>query len=420
MFITYTKYFPNINTAKAYNGVTSFASGYGSVRLICQVPDGRMETIILQEMVHLPGLFILLSQFHIMDKDVKLELVNHYILNLYNWFAKSIATAPQVDGILILNWALGSTEYTDIEHSCLQALKMTGHASQYNAEKRMWWHHWLAHIGLKALMILPMITESPKITEKCNCESCIKCKLARQPFTPPTSRTTEHLQFVHTNIRGPLETAIGEGHYMLLFIDDATWQTDHYILKYKSEALEIFREGWDLREKQSGKQVKRFRNAGGCEYTSKKFAEYQQISGKITEMTTPDSPESGVSKGAIFGTGWYYRSAWERLYHIKNRQFSERTAQLSPPILIREFSSWYVNYAALHGASFGSLRISIFSKLDKRWCKNVVFGRKITVFSKQLAEFWRYAKSETTKRCAMKSYIIHVPSAKLSDQYWWT
>jgi len=45
-----------------------------------------------------------------------------------------------------------------------------------------------------------------------------------------------------------------------------------------------------------------------------------------------------------------------------------------------------VNYAALHGASFGGLQFLISSKLGKHWCKNMVFGQKITVFSKPLAE----------------------------------
>jgi hypothetical protein len=32
MFITYTKYPPNMKKVKGYTGVSSFASGYGSVR----------------------------------------------------------------------------------------------------------------------------------------------------------------------------------------------------------------------------------------------------------------------------------------------------------------------------------------------------------------------------------------------------
>jgi hypothetical protein len=209
-----------------------------------------------------------------MDKDVKVEQVNHYGLNLYNRHGKLIATASQVDWLFVLdrvlNRAPGSTEYTDIENdSCLLALKTTRHASRHDAEKRMLWHRRLAHVGLNALEILPTITDAPRMTGKCDCESCIKCKLTRKPITPTTSRATEPLQLVHSDICGPLETAIGGGRYMLLFIDDDTRHTDEYILKYKSEALEKFKEWKALREKESGKQVKRFRTDGGGEDTSK-------------------------------------------------------------------------------------------------------------------------------------------------------
>jgi len=79
---------------------------------------------------------------------------------------------------------------------------------------------------------------------------------------------------------------------MLLFIDDATRHTDEYILKYKSEALEKFKEWKALTEKESGKQVKRLRTDGGGEYTSKNFAEYLKSEGILTETTTPYTPQS--------------------------------------------------------------------------------------------------------------------------------
>jgi hypothetical protein len=193
MFITYTEYHPNTKQLKGYNGVSLFACGYESVRLTCQLPDGKTETIILQEVVHLPGLFKLNSQSQIMDKDVKVEPVKHYSLNLYNRRGKLIATAPQFDGLFVLDRFLdrapGSTEYTDINNnnnSCLLALKTTGHASRHDAEKRMLWHRRLAHIGLKALEIMPTITDVTKMTGKCNCDSCIQCKLTRKHITPNT------------------------------------------------------------------------------------------------------------------------------------------------------------------------------------------------------------------------------------------
>jgi len=152
MFITYTEYHPNTKKVKGFNYVTWFASRYGSVRLICQLPDGKMETIILQKVVHLPGSFNLISQSQIMDKDVKVKPVNHYGLNLYNRHSKLIATTPQVDGLLILDRVLDweSTEYTDIDNSCLLALNTTRHASQHDTEKWMLWHRRLAHVGLES------------------------------------------------------------------------------------------------------------------------------------------------------------------------------------------------------------------------------------------------------------------------------
>jgi hypothetical protein len=150
MFITYTKYPPNSKKVKGYNGVISFASRYGSVRLICQSPHGKSETIILQELVHLAGMFNLISQSQIMDKDVKVEPVNHSGLNLYNRHRKLIATAPQDNGILVLDQGLELAEHTDIDDSRLLALKTTEHGSQHDTDQRILWLRCVAHGCLKA------------------------------------------------------------------------------------------------------------------------------------------------------------------------------------------------------------------------------------------------------------------------------
>ena len=72
-----------------------------------------------------------------MDEDVKVEPVNYYGLNLYNRYVKLIATALQVNRFFVLDRAPESTEYTDIDDSCLLALKTTGHSSWHYAEKRI-------------------------------------------------------------------------------------------------------------------------------------------------------------------------------------------------------------------------------------------------------------------------------------------
>jgi hypothetical protein len=107
----------------------------------------------------------------------------------------------------------------------------------------MLWHCHVAHVGLKALEIMPnVVVNTPIMTGQCYGESCIECKVVCKPFPPTTSRATEPLQLVHPDICGPLETAIGGGRYMLRFIDNATRHMDEYILKYNSEALDKFKE----------------------------------------------------------------------------------------------------------------------------------------------------------------------------------
>jgi hypothetical protein len=129
-----------------------------------------METIIHQEVVHLPRSYNLISQSQIMDKDIKVEPMNHNGLNLYNHDGKLIATAPQVDRLVVLDRVLDreSTEYTNIDDSHLLSLKTTGNVSRHNAEKRLLRHRRLAHVCLKALELLLTITDDPGMAWKCD------------------------------------------------------------------------------------------------------------------------------------------------------------------------------------------------------------------------------------------------------------
>jgi len=179
-----------------------------------------------------------------MDKDINVKPVNHYVLNLHNDYGKLIATAPQAVGWFVLNQASESTEYTDVNNdSCLLALETTGHASRHDAEKPVLQNHRFAHSCLERLEILPkVVADTPKMTGKCDCKSCIKCKSARKPITPTNTHAIEPLQLVHSDICGPLGTAIRGGRYMLLLIHNTTRKPDEYILKYQSKGLQQFKE----------------------------------------------------------------------------------------------------------------------------------------------------------------------------------
>ena len=230
-----------------------------------------------------------------MDTKIKVEPVNHYGLNLHSRHGMMIATAPQLEGLLLLDQVLDhtpeSTEYIDIDNdSCLLALEPTGHACRHHAEKLMFWHRQSAHVSLKDFEILPTITHAPRMTGKCDCVRCIKCKLTRKPLTTRTSHATEPLQLVYCDISGPLETAIGGSRETLLFIEKATRHTDEYILKWKSKGVWKLKELKAVREKELGEQLKRFRTDGGGQYTLKKYTEFLNSEAIVNKMTTPFSP----------------------------------------------------------------------------------------------------------------------------------
>jgi hypothetical protein len=87
------------------------------------------------------------------------------------------------------------------------------------------------------------LADALKMTGKCDCESCIKCQYHEQPFTlNTTSQATERLQLLHSDICDPLETPIGGGRYVLLYIDGPTRDSDVYIVLSKLEALRKLKE----------------------------------------------------------------------------------------------------------------------------------------------------------------------------------
>jgi hypothetical protein len=101
-----------------------------------------------------------------MDRDVMVEVINHYGFTLLIPHGKLIATAPQVDGLFVLHRVVKSeaaTTVTDI-NSILLALKATGYAFWPDAAKRILWHRGLAHVGLQAFQLVPNVTNAPEMT----------------------------------------------------------------------------------------------------------------------------------------------------------------------------------------------------------------------------------------------------------------
>ena len=75
------------------------------------------------------------------------------------------------------------------------------------------------------------------------CESCLMEKMTKAPFTGHGERAKDLLELVHTDVCGPMSKhAMGGYSYFITFIDDFSIFGYVYLMKYKSEAFEKFKE----------------------------------------------------------------------------------------------------------------------------------------------------------------------------------
>lgn len=130
------------------------------------------------------------------------------------------------------------------------------------------------------------------------CETCVGGKHHRSPFGSSTTKTTEVLELVHSDVCGKMrEKSLGGAEYFVTFTDDKTRYTWVYILKTKDQVFDCFLQWKLLTEKQSIRKLKTLRTDNGGEYTSNKFEKYLKDEGIRHETTVPKTPEqNGVAE----------------------------------------------------------------------------------------------------------------------------
>ena len=130
------------------------------------------------------------------------------------------------------------------------------------------------------------------------CESCLLGKMTKTPFTGKGERSTELLSLTHTDVCGPMSTQARNGFsYFLTFTDNHSRYGHVYLLKYKSEVFEKFKEYKSEVENQLGKSIKVLRSDQGGEYLSQEFQDYLKENGILSHWTPPYTPQlNGVSE----------------------------------------------------------------------------------------------------------------------------
>ena len=193
-------------------------------------------------------------------------------------------------------------------HNGLFMLDTTPHIMNINVSKRKrdelnsayLWHCRLGHIHERRIQKLlnDGYLDPFDYVSYATCEPCIRGKLTNSPFSGTGERATELLELIHSDVCGPMSThAIGGYSYFITFTDDFSRYGYVYLMKYKSEAFEKFREYKNEVENQTGKSIKTLRSDRGGEYLSTEFTHFLKDHGILSQWTPPYTPQlNGVSE----------------------------------------------------------------------------------------------------------------------------
>ena len=130
------------------------------------------------------------------------------------------------------------------------------------------------------------------------CESCLEGKMTKRSFRSKGNRAKEVLELIHTDVCGPMSTeARGGFRYFVTFTDDYSKIGYIYLMRYKSETFDKFKEFKAKVETQHGKSIKCLRSDRGGEYLSAEFLDYLSVAGIESQTTAPGTPQqNGVAE----------------------------------------------------------------------------------------------------------------------------
>jgi hypothetical protein len=124
-----------------------------------------------------------------------------------------------------------------LEHKCLATA----------ASRDEWlWHYRLGHLNFRDISLMQrkrMVIGLPEIQVPSEvCEECVQSKQHRNSFSKDvSSKAKAILDVVYSDVCGPIQVeSIGGNKYFVSFIDDYIRKLWLYLIKKKSDVLDVF------------------------------------------------------------------------------------------------------------------------------------------------------------------------------------
>ncbi|PLW40732.1 hypothetical protein PCASD_09337 [Puccinia coronata f. sp. avenae] len=159
------------------------------------------------------------------------------------------------------------------------------------------WHQRLGHAGIARLCsVLPDI----KLEKTGSCDSCMKGKVSRVPYTGHFDTTHQTLEVIHGDLVGPITPSTNSGaRYFITLVDQHTGFISVTLLKRKSEATEAILDFKTFFEKQTGFPMKKLITDGGGEFCNNTLSNVLKAQGIQHNVSPPYTPQhNGIAERA--------------------------------------------------------------------------------------------------------------------------
>lgn len=125
-----------------------------------------------------------------------------------------------------------------------------------------------------------------------HCIHCLNGKMHQIPFPTFGFHASRPLELVYSNVWGPAPiTFINDFQYYVLFVDAYSKFTWLYLLKHKSNVLDVFKFFKATVENQLNSKIKTLRSDNGGEFSSNAFNLFYSSHGIIHQFSCPHKPQ---------------------------------------------------------------------------------------------------------------------------------